>query len=61
MGHAEVDQSVRQVGAAMGEAIGIFMLHPETFGESIAAGYANPSQAMSPAAAECWVLPTAPR
>ena len=42
MGHAEVDQSVRQVGAAMGEAIGIFMLHPETFGESIAAGYANP-------------------
>ena len=42
MGHAEEDQSVRQAGAAMGEAISIFMLHPETFGESIAAGYANP-------------------
>jgi len=42
MGHAEVDQSVRQAGAAMGEAIGVFMLHPETFGGSIAAGYENP-------------------
>jgi len=42
MSHAEVDQSVRDAGAAMGEAISIFMLHPETFGESIAAGYANP-------------------
>lgn len=35
-------ESVRSLGAAMGEAIGIFMLHPETFGESIAAGYTNP-------------------
>ena len=42
MGHVEVERSVREAGAAMGEAIGIFMLHPETFGESIAAGYANP-------------------
>ena len=42
MGHAEVDQSVRQVGAAVGEAIGVFMLHPETFGGSVAAGYENP-------------------
>jgi hypothetical protein len=42
MNHAKLDQSVRDAGAAMGEAIGIFMLHPETFGESIAAGYANP-------------------
>jgi len=42
MGHAEVDQSVREAGAAMGEALSVFMLHPETFGESIAAGYANP-------------------
>ena len=31
-----------EVGAAVGEAGGIFMLHPETFGGSIAAGYANP-------------------
>ena len=42
MSHAEVDQAVRNAGAAMGEAIGVFMLHPETFGESIAAGYVNP-------------------
>ena len=42
MGHAEVDQSVREAGAAMGEALSVFMLHPETFGESIAVGYANP-------------------
>jgi len=42
MSPAEVDKSVRDAGAAMGEALGIFMLHPETFGESIAAGYANP-------------------
>jgi hypothetical protein len=42
MSHADVDQSVRDAGAAMGEALGVFMLHPETFGESIAAGYANP-------------------
>ena len=42
MGHAEVDQSVRDAGAAIGEAIGVFMLHPETFGGSIAAGYENP-------------------
>jgi hypothetical protein len=42
MSHAKFDQSVRDAGAAMGEAIGIFMLHPETFGGSIAAGYENP-------------------
>ena len=42
MNHAKFDQSVRDAGAAMGEAIGIFMLHPETFGGSIAAGYENP-------------------
>ncbi|BBZ01910.1 hypothetical protein MCHIJ_13470 [Mycolicibacterium chitae] len=29
-------------GAAMGEAVGIFMLHPETFAGSVAAGYQNP-------------------
>ena len=32
----------REAGAAVGEAVGIFMLHPETFAGSIAAGYANP-------------------
>lgn len=29
-------------GAAMEEAVAVFMLHPETFGESVAAGYENP-------------------
>lgn len=42
MSHAKLDQSVRDAGAAMGEAIGVFMLHPETFGGSVAAGYENP-------------------
>ncbi len=35
-------ESTRQAGAAIGEAIGIFMLHPETFAGSAALGYANP-------------------
>lgn len=35
-------EAVREAGAAMGEAIGIFMLHPETFAGSVAAGYQNP-------------------
>jgi hypothetical protein len=42
MSNPEVEQAVRDTGAAVGEAGGIFMLHPETFGGSIAAGYANP-------------------
>ena len=35
-------EAAQTVGASMGEAIGIFMLHPETFAGSVAAGYANP-------------------
>ena len=35
-------QATSEVGAAVGEAGGIFMLHPETFAGSVAAGYANP-------------------
>jgi len=35
-------ESVSAAGAAMGESISIFMLHPETFGGSIAQGYQNP-------------------
>ena len=42
MNDANLDQAVRDAGASMGEAIGIFMLHPVTFGGSIAAGYENP-------------------
>lgn len=35
-------EATREAGAAIGEAIGIFMLHPETFAGSIAQGYQNP-------------------
>ena len=42
MSDALMKEAVREAGAAMGEAIGIFMLHPETFAGSIAAGYQNP-------------------
>lgn len=35
-------EATDNAGAAVGEAVGIFMLHPETFASSIAAGYANP-------------------
>lgn len=42
MSHAQTNEAVHEAGAAMGEAIGIFMLHPETFAGSIAAGYQNP-------------------
>ncbi|BBZ36330.1 SCO6745 family protein [Mycolicibacterium confluentis] len=31
-----------ETGAAMEEAVAVFMLHPENFGASVAAGYANP-------------------
>ena len=42
MSDALLREAVMTAGAAMGEAIGIFMLHPETFAGSIAAGYQNP-------------------
>lgn len=29
-------------GSAIEEAVAVFMLHPETFAESVAAGYQNP-------------------
>lgn len=34
--------AVATVGASMGESISIFMLHPETFAGSMAAGYSHP-------------------
>ena len=37
-----MSQAVADTGAAMGEAVGVFMLHPETFAGSIAEGYQNP-------------------
>lgn len=44
MHHAShaMNQAAQQTGAAVGEAVGVFMLHPETFAGSIAAGYQNP-------------------
>ena len=42
MNETQVRQAVSETGAAMGEAIGVFMLHPETFAGSIAQGYQNP-------------------
>ncbi len=42
MSNEGLEQAVGTAGAAMGEAVGIFMLHPETFAASIAAGYQNP-------------------
>lgn len=35
-------EATRTAGEAIGEFGGAFMLHPETFGSSVAAGYANP-------------------
>lgn len=34
--------SARAAGSPIEEAVALFMLHPETFAESIAAGYENP-------------------
>lgn len=42
MSQPQISQAAGEAGAAVGEAIGIFMLHPETFAGSIAAGYENP-------------------
>lgn len=38
----EMSEATAAIGAAMGEAIGVFMLHPETFAGSIEAGYSHP-------------------
>lgn len=37
-----MSKAAAETGAAMGEAVGVFMLHPETFAGSIAQGYLNP-------------------
>lgn len=42
MSDSRLNEAVSSVGSSMGEAIGVFMLHPETFAGSVAAGYANP-------------------
>ncbi|BDB41025.1 MULTISPECIES: SCO6745 family protein [Mycobacterium] len=35
-------EAARAAGAPIEKAVAVFMLHPETFGESVAAGYQNP-------------------
>ena len=42
MSKARDAEAVGETGAAVAEAISIFMLHPETFAGSIAQGYQNP-------------------
>ncbi|UXA13508.1 evbL [Mycobacterium sp. SMC-8] len=42
MTDATLTDSVASAGAAVEKAVAVFMLHPETFGGSVAAGYQNP-------------------
>lgn len=42
MSDTAILDDVVAAGTAMEKAVSVFMLHPETFGESIAAGYQNP-------------------
>ena len=42
MSDAQMSEAAATAGASMGEAIGVFMLHPETFAGSAAAGYSHP-------------------
>ncbi|MEB3049931.1 evbL [Mycolicibacter sp. MYC123] len=42
MSETELLDAVVATGTAMEQAVATFMLHPETFGASIAAGYTNP-------------------
>lgn len=39
---SDIEKSAAATGAAMEQAVAVFMLHPETFASSIAAGYQNP-------------------
>lgn len=42
MTYTDMLDAARRAGPAIGQAVGVFMLHPETFAESIAAGYEDP-------------------
>lgn len=42
MGTTDMFDAAAETGTAMEQAVAVFMLHPETFGESAAAGYQNP-------------------
>ncbi|RAV18351.1 evbL [Mycolicibacterium sp. GF69] len=37
-----MEEAAAATGTAMEQAVAVFMLHPETFGESVAAGFQNP-------------------
>lgn len=42
MSNADLIDTVATAGAAIEQAVAVFMLHPETYGGSVAAGYQNP-------------------
>jgi hypothetical protein len=42
MSNSDMTDAARAAGAPIQEAVGLFMLHPETLAESVAAGYQNP-------------------
>jgi hypothetical protein len=42
MTSTDLSQAVATAGAAIEKAVAVFMLHPETYGGSVAAGYRNP-------------------
>ncbi|MDQ2628140.1 SCO6745 family protein [Mycolicibacter senuensis] len=39
---SDIEKSAAATGAAMEQAVAVFMLHPQTFAGSVAAGYQNP-------------------
>ena len=53
MSHNDMFDAARAAGSPVEQAVAVFMLHPETFAESVAAGYENPFADMSLAAAVC--------
>ncbi|PEG52046.1 SCO6745 family protein [Mycolicibacterium diernhoferi] len=42
MSAADLIETTATAGAAIEQAVAVFMLHPQTYGESVAAGYENP-------------------
>ncbi|MGB5111700.1 MAG: evbL [Mycobacterium sp.] len=42
MSNTDLVEATATAGAAMEQAVAVFMLHPQTYGESVAAGYRNP-------------------
>ena len=42
MSNPDLDAATATAGAAIEQAVAVFMLHPQTYAESSAAGYQNP-------------------